>query len=175
MTEFRILCASILRLKSDIATPNHVLSASQRSGIVDLPSWARNSLKTPVVDDSNPHPTDPAHLAKASHSSADVAASEISPSRQSNRDQNHPQKSTLSATARPIARWRRAVKRASLEQQRRQSMNSPRGGGGGGAGARGKLAMRAKEKIKTPTKNKENEYVVAGFSLKRRWIKELFV
>ena len=130
-------------------------------------------MKTPVVDDANRHP---AHLASTSHSAADIVASEVSSpcvstlpidptdhcDGRSDRDQNRPEKSTLSATAPPIARWRRAVKRASLEQQRRQSLNSPKGGrdrGGAccGGGARGKLAMRAKQKIKTPTKNKENE------------------
>merc|ERR1712142_1012388 len=52
---------------------------------------------------------------------------------------------TATASARPIARWRRAVKRASLEHQRRQSVG----------GAKAKVAQKAKEKIRTPTKNKQ--------------------
>jgi len=110
---------------------------------IDLPSWARvGALATKVVTGGGEHEAPPPTLAATSLLASTQAPLPVAPSSSSSSSGPMP---TATASARPIARWRRAVKRASLEHQRRQSVG----------GAKAKVAQKAKEKIRTPTKNKQ--------------------
>jgi len=108
-----------------ICVPEELVNAAAPlSTTVALPSWAQSGQSPPVV------PPDPLHA----HSGSILMHSPAKP----------PMASTGSKTS-SISRWRQAVKRASLEQQRRQSLS------------KAKAKRRSKEKILTPTKDKRQE------------------